>query len=486
MHSDELTLSLNRGKTPKTAQRLVGDNLCKNTVFLIHRQYGKTDFVANIIATKLFMDNIQNPNAILYGPTLATIKKYYLPHFDDMLAIYKPKYDGIENVYSWMKSVDKHGRKSVCRVYMGGANEQTKSNRGGTGHILAGDEVGDWAEDYIDSVFNPMAFVHDCVKMYTGTPRGPNHFKDLYEKAKEQMDKGNKDWYALKWTIEDSLRAGEVSQKQFDEWQKLYSGPKQWRWDTEFMLDFDAATPGRVFAKYVTEAKRQNKVGYYTPNNAHNVETIWDLGVNGTVCLFRHRVGNKHIYFKCFKEVEHCNYLKFIQKEILPYIFNNNLNVTRNILPHDAKREEHVSEENRFTIAQRLLPGVCVALKPFRRKDEAIDKTCRTFYRCFFDEVGCFDFLRDLSLVQYTGTDFKKTDESVKYTHSADTFVLAENYGEHAEFAGESLYSESKGVLSQGNKLEDAFELWCRQMRHQGNEQRLYDGLKKQKITWGV
>ena len=282
------------------------------------------------------------------------------------------------------------------------------------------------------------------------------------------MNKGNRDYYALKWTIEDSLREGEVTQEFYDRKKLELSGKLQWIWDTEYMMDFDASTPGRVFANYITKAKKTNRIGYFEIERMLEVETVWDIGVNGTVCAFRQVIGGKHIYFKVFRQLEHCNFQKFLREKVLPFISMENLKVSKNIFPHDIKNKEWMSEENRIQVAQQLMPGTVVALKAFRKKDEAIDKTCRTFHRCFFDARGCADFIRDLSLVRYEGKDFVKTGDALEFTHSADAFVLGENYGESVDF--HSLFGEDGKKTSVKDDMREGYERWCRKVRSGGRD----------------
>ena len=462
--------SINRGKKPKMGQKLLSSNLTFYTVVLMHRQYGKTDCIANIILSYLLSKEIFNPVAILYCSTLSQVRKYYLkPHLMPLKDVLGATFDGTENTYSWVKNIDENKLKEFSTIYLGGANEKSTSNRGGTGHILCGDEFGDWSPHYAQTVFNPMGHIHNAFKIYSGTPRGPNHFKDFFFKAQAEMNKGNKDYYALKWDINQSLKHGEVSQKEYDRLRLENSGKMDWVWKTEWLLDFDASTPGRVFAPYVERAKEEDKIGLYPPEPGRPCETVWDLGVNGTICLFRQKIGGKHLYFKCFREVEECNFQNLIQKKVMPYIYMNGLKMQQHIFPHDIKNRELMSEKPRFQVAQELLGGNCVALKAFRRKDEAIDKACRTWHRCYFDEEGCYEFLRDLTLVRYEDGDFIKTGDDKVYTHSADTFVLGENYGESV--SGVNLFYDEKGFdITTKSGMRQAYEDWCRRERADGND----------------
>ena len=413
----------------------------------------------------LCMDSIKNPTGILFSAELKQVLKYYLPYFIDDLGELGGFYDNKTTSFVLPGKEEGTGF-NAGRVLFGGANEKSKGNRGGTGHLLGGDELGDWDESFAESVFYPMGDVFDAFMILSGTPRGPNHFKDKFEEFEKKMNEGDKDFFALKWTIEDSLRTGEVTQKQYDRWRKRYSGKDQWVWDVEYMLDFDAAIPGRVFVPFLYQTKKFKRLGNFPPDLTRPVEIFWDLGVNGTVCLFRQRIGGNHFYFKCFRQLEDVNFVKFLSEKVLRYIHETGIKVEKAVFPHDAKWRSDMNSQTRIEMAQNMMKDtVCEALPPFKRMDEAVDKVCRNFSRCFFDVEGCSAFLRDMNLVQFEDGVFIKKGDAKKYTHSADAFVLAESFEEN--YTGLSFFEkrlDSSSHIKYDSK--SIYEKWAHELRN--------------------
>ena len=377
------------------------------------------------------MDAIKDPTGILFSAQLSQVMKFYLPHLENDLGDMGGRYDNTTSSFILKGPSDAEGF-NTGRILFGGANERSKGNRGATGHLLGGDELGDWDEGFAESVFYPMGDVHDAYIILSGTPRGPNHFKDKYMEINKKMLSGDKDYYALKWTVEDSLREGEITQKQYDRWRKRYSGKLNHIWETEYMLDFDAPVPGRVFAPYIRKARKEKRVGIFGPEAGEPVEIFWDLGVNGTVCLFRQKIAGRNFYFKAIIQKQDVSFVEFLKTKVMKYIFESGLEVKKSIFPHDANWRDFESAKTRISIAREILGSKidCEAWPAFKKMDEAVDKVCRTFHRCFFDEEGCEEFLIDLTMAQYEEGIFNKTGDFKQYTHSADAFILAENYGE--------------------------------------------------------
>ena len=463
---NEKIKELNGGESPKYAQAILGSNLTYNTIFLAHRQSGKTKAISNIfISLLLSMDKIKNPTGILFSAQTSQIIKFYLPYFQEALEPIGGKYDGKTNSYGLVGGGEGY---DTGRVLFGGANERSKGNRGATGHFLGGDELGDWDEGFAESVFFPMGDVHDAFCVMSGTPRGPNHFKDRYYAWENKMKSGDKDYFACKWTIEDSLREGEISREKYDRLRKRYSGKWQHIWDTEYMLDFDAATPGRVFAPFLSQARRKDKIGRFGFEKGQDVEAFWDLGVNGTACLLRQRIAGRHIYFKSIVQYENVNFAVFFQKKLLPYLWQNGLKISKCVFPHDVKWREFCSPKPRIEVARDFLPGVSFeAVNPIKKNEEAVDKTCRTFERCFFDEEGCSDLLRDLSMVQFENGAFIKKGDAAQYTHSADAFLIGECWREDYSSKG---FFEGMGT-STHDIFKNSYEKWVHEtVRGQGSE----------------
>ena len=452
---------------PKQAQKLVADGLTKHTYFLMHRQGGKSKLVSNIMSTVMMMEEIKNPTCILVGAQLDQLRRIYIKqHITDTFGKEGGTFDSKNNIYFFPRELKEPDK---ARILLGEGNFKSKGFRGLTGHLLCGDEMGDWSEGFLETVFLPMGDHFNACGIYTGTPRGPNHFKRNFENAYKRMLQGDPDYFALKWTAEDSLRAGEITQEKFIGWQKVYSGELKWMWNTEYMLDFNASVPGRVFASNI-ETLRKNKghIGFVKADPAKPVDTFWDVGVRGTAVWFRQESSFNHIYFKYLQQLENVNFQTFVKEKILPYIYQNGLKVRYNVFPHDMANKELMSEKTRIEIARGLLPGHSIVRPVPKKIDEAIDSVKRNFNRCYFNETDCYEGLVCLEMVAIKDNGkFNKETEAVKYTHGADAFILSETF----DNVGKSFNSHN--VM--GLNMEEIEMSWKEAMSKWMNEMTLGD-----------
>ena len=411
--------------------------------------------------------DIENPTCILVGSELKQIRNLYLPHFQKIFQPLKPSYSTENSVFSVKRDLENRDRPDVARVLFGEGNERSKGFRGATGHILGGDEYGDWKDGFLHSVLLPMGDVNSAYCLITGTPRGPNHFKRDFNNAYKRMMSGDKDYYALKWTIEDSLRAGEIPQKTYDLMRKRYEGEKEWEWQAEYMLDFDASIPGRMFVPYIVEAQKKKNIGHYPycPDYPTCVDTFWDIGVRSTAVWFRQKIGGYHFYFKYFQDLIGADFHDLVKTQIIPFIMRNGIRIRYNVFPHDMVQKEWMSPKTRIEVARQILPGQSIVRPAFKRMDEAVDAVCRNFHRCKFDDHGCEIGLNCLKMISMKGGKFDKLGEFAEYSHGADAFVLAETFDRDSLGSIGSTLVLDKQPKSNSLTLEESFRNWGRDLR---------------------
>ena len=398
----------------------------------MHRQAGKSHLVGNII--KWYMNNwkIDDPVIILVGAQKDQMHNLYLyKHIHKTFERFGGYFDSKNSVYYYPRNLQQREEKDLARVYFLEAQGRSKSARGHHAHFIAGDEMADWKEGFLEEVVLPMGIVHNAPGLFTGTPKGPNFFKKNFNHALMEYQKGNPLYYALKWTIQDSVDSGEMSKEEYYRIKSAYTNRKS-AWLAEHMLDFDAYIPGKVFADHIEKLKKERKkIGYFPPVIQIPCDSFWDVGVNGTSVWIRQENNYNHFYIKFIQQLENVNFKRFVQDKFLPYIHKNNLKIRYNVFPHDMNFKDFssASEKTRLELASEILPGKSIPRKAFRKMDEAIDLVKRNFDRCFFDEEGCWEGLECLQLLSL-GSDNKinKKPEFVKYSHAGDAFILAENF----------------------------------------------------------
>lgn len=413
---------------PKIAQKVILQTLKRNKTkylyVLIHRQYGKTHLAYKIAESFLLKRQPPNPYISITMPTIIQGKAVYLKRFQENLAPFKPVLDDNKILrFSRPHTADRG------YVEFFGCDRFSDSDRGRTTVFNICDEYGSFPKGFFQKFIAPFADHYDSPNFLTGTTsQGPNFFKHEFDKAGKEFQKGDKDFFAFKWTIYDSLRTGEISQKKFDKIRKIYDTPEYRHiWLGEYMLDWFAYLKDQIYGQEISNAYDTGRVGFFPHDPMFPVDTFWDIGTNGTAVWFRQNKGNDHIYIGYEENLSKVHFQKFIADKIFPLMHKYNFRY--HIFPHDIVNKDFSSPETRLEIARNLLPGNVFPWTKTRNTSplELIDFARRRFDRCFFDEDGCAQgLIRLQNYVLKNGKPCKTGDEGLN-SHGSDAFTLSEN-----------------------------------------------------------
>ena len=398
----------------------------KKIIFMMYRQAGKTTFVRQCQAHYLFFNSEPDPVNILFAPTLKQCKRLYLNQMLNFFERLHPRYDKDLDIFH-VRSPAPFNKP--CQILFNGTDTsleegKKQTSRGGTASgILFGDEYGDWPEGFAQAVVLPMTDNFGIPALFTGTPRGPNHFMYDFDFAKKMMLRGDRDYAVLKWTIDDGLRAGEVSPQKYEAIRKRYSGKYQHIWDAEYMLKFFAYFPGQIFGREVSQAYDSGRVSDSFPNYNIPIECYWDIGTNGTaVWLVQRYMGMFHLV-AYLEDLDNVTFFEFIKTKLLYMQHTYEMNIKAHYFPHDIAFKDFSSRDTRLVLARRLLRVPCIKLKPVTRVHEHLDIARRNFNRCVFyrSAPGVDQGLSRLARYKMKGLKPEKNADS----HGADAFVMA-------------------------------------------------------------
>lgn len=185
----------------------------------------------------------------------------------------------------------------------------------------------------------PILAENDGTAVFISTPRGKNHFYDLFMHA-TTSDK----WFSERLSVKDTLA---ISAKEID--RERTDGMSEDLIQQEFYVSFDRGTEGSYYGKYVdiliTEGRMTNVV--YESNV--EVNTSWDLGIgDSTSIIFFQIIGQEiHIIDSYENNGEGLpHYVKILQEK--PYIYGTHF------APHDIEVRELGSGNSRLQIAREL------------------------------------------------------------------------------------------------------------------------------------
>ena len=426
---------LARYKLPKRIQDHISNNLTRYMYILIYRQYGKTELLHNIAMDFLEYDyskvlpQYTQPNIGVYAPEVSQALKLFYKRFYASIHDNKGYKVSFNKPLSQMNYQRFDGKD--CTIQFGGGFMKGEKRARGATHCFGFiDEYGDSPPRMAKSVVAPMLNETGGPLIVTGTPLGPNHYKDEYEFAKKKMESGDKDFFVLNYSIDDALRLGDISQEKYDESFKLYdmnSKEEIAKWRAEYLLDWYAYVPNQIFSREMNNLRAKGHIGYFPHIPGVPVDTFWDVGVNGTAVWFRQEQGGKHFYIDYEEALDDVHLEDFLNKYVFPktgkYIYRFH------IFPMDAgNRREWMTKHPRIEILRKYLQknGAVCKPSPIIKPDEGIDFTRRHIDRCYFNEDTCEKGIDNLFL--YTMNEARtKPDKSNPACHGADAFILSES-----------------------------------------------------------
>ncbi len=245
--------------------------------------------------------------------------------------------------------------------------------------------------------------------VFNFTPRGANHGKDLYE-----MAKGNPEWFSQLLTIKDT---DVISEDDINK--EREAGMSEDFVQQEFYCSFTLGVEGSYYAKYMQEAKDENRIGNVPWNKQTRVYTAWDLGYGDSCAIiFYQVVGNEiHIIDYYENHGEGLPHYATILKD-KSYIYADHF------APHDIDSHAFSSGLSAREVGTSL--GIKFITLPTLklRLEDGIEAVRGLFPRIWIDSIRCRQLIKclenyrkefDIKLESY-----KERPRHDKYSHGAD------------------------------------------------------------------
>lgn len=218
---------------------------------------------------------------------------------------------------------------------------------------------------------------------YTMDPEGvliTQELRDYFDEAEAEILKdlgvevrlteGQKAWYAA--TLNGDLSGDDEMM-----WREYPSYPEE---------SFKVSTLGAYYARQLTDARRQGRIGRVPYIPGIPVHTFWDLGLNDVQAIwFMQEVGAQHRFINYYENsgegVSH--YVHKLQE--LGYIYG------RHHLPHDgaARRVAFEKPETYEDMLRRMQVKNIRVVPRIHAVTTGIQMTREAFPQCWFDETNC-------------------------------------------------------------------------------------------------
>ena len=245
--------------------------------------------------------------------------------------------------------------------------------------------------------------------VFNFTPRGANHGKDLFN-----MAQGNKEWFCQLLTVKDT---GVVSEEDIQK--ERDAGMSEDFIQQEFYCSFTLGVEGSYYAKYITEAREEDRIGNVPWNKQGRVYTAWDIGYGDSTAIIFYQLSGQEIHVIDYYEAHGeglPHYAQVLKNK--PYIYADHF------APHDIDSHAFSSGLSAREVGSGL--GIKFITLPTLklRLEDGIEALRGVFPRLWFDEKNCKVLIKCLENYRKEFDSklevYKERPRHDKYSHGAD------------------------------------------------------------------
>lgn len=245
--------------------------------------------------------------------------------------------------------------------------------------------------------------------VFNFTPRGNNHAKELFDMAQR-----NPEWYCQLLTIKDT---GVVSEKDIQ--RERDAGMSEDFIQQEFYCSFTLGVEGSYYAKYVEEAREEDRISNIPWAKQSRVYTAWDIGYGDSCAIIFYQLVGQEIHIIDYYESqgEGLPHYAGILKE-KAYIYADHF------APHDIDSHAFSSGLSAREVGSGL--GIKFVTLPTLklRLEDGIEAVRGLFPRVWIDESKCKQLIRCLENYRKEFDSrmevYKERPRHDKWSHGAD------------------------------------------------------------------
>ncbi len=274
------------------------------------------------------------------------------------------------------------------------------------------DEYADMHPRLYAEVIRPALSDRKGWAVWIGTPKGPNEFYDLWQKAK-----GAPDFYTLMLRASES---GILDKAELVDARAHMPTPEQY--DREYECSFRAPNVGSFYGREMDAAIKDDRVISKVYEATYEVHTAWDLGASDmTVIWFFQKVGMQvrlvDYYSSSGYGLDH--YAMVLQDRKYKY--------GRHYFPFDVE-QAHLGAGTIAHSRKRTLQdlGIVVDVVPKHGIEDGVNAVRKLIPKCVFDKDKCAEGIKALQLYHRLWDDQRKVYLERPYhdwtSHPADAF----------------------------------------------------------------
>ena len=390
---------------PRPLQAEMHNSLKRWNVLVMHRRFGKTVWAVNELIKKALTCELPRPRVAFVAPTFTQAKRIAW----DYVKFYAGVIPGVTfNETELRVDFPNGGRLMLLSA------ENPDSLRGIYLDMCAFDEFGMQNPRVWGEVVRPALSDREGAAIFLGTPAGHNHFYDLLETAKQQVEAGSEQWY---WKI---VKASESKLVKDEELEAARAQMTPEQYEQEYECSFTAAIIGAYYGKLLSDAEDNGRVTRVPYDPMYPVHTAWDLGINDSTAIwfaqiFRGGAVNVIDYYES-SGVGLQHYADVLSKK--EYTYGDHL------APHDIEVRELGSGKSRLETAYTL--GIKFRVIPKMKVADGINAARMLIPKCYFDRDRCAEGLDCLKQYRQEWDERRKVFRDHPLhdftSHAADAF----------------------------------------------------------------
>lgn len=261
--------SYSTGFSPRPYQRDIYQKLKRFSVLVCHRRFGKSVFAINLLVDRAMRCSLPNPQFYFIAPTFAQAKRISWQY----LKTFTANIPGVEFNEADLRCTFPHNNAKIALL----SAENYNSIRGVYADGVVMDELADMSPMVWQEAVRPTLSDRHGWVLFCGTPRGTNHFKELYDYGASGR---NSDWFSAMFKASET---GIVPESE------LKSARDTMDPDTylqEYECSFAAGLTGAYFTKDIEKMRQEGRITRVPYDSALLVDTAWDLGISDSTTIW--------------------------------------------------------------------------------------------------------------------------------------------------------------------------------------------------------
>lgn len=260
----------------------------------------------------------------------------------------------------------------------------------------------------IYALMSPILAANKGWAIFQSTPRGKNHFWDLY-----QLALNSPEWWTCCLGLNETKH---IDPREIDrEIQEGLMSPDLVQ--QEYYVSFNAGVEGAYYCKYIDRMRLNNQIGTVPWEAGFKVHTAWDIGVRDSTAI---------IFFQCIGQtvriIDYYEKNKEGLEHYVKHVLSKEYTYGKHIAPHDIQVKEFGSGMTRIEKARQL--GINFVVASNISIMDGIESVRSALSKVWIDENKCIKLIRALENYRQEYDNkrqvYKENPLHDKYSHASD------------------------------------------------------------------